>query len=130
MSKTIKLKTADDVVLHKMSEEAIREMVIKQADEMLKSLPKELRVSQVNSVQLESNLKQVADIGGWAQWTRACCDRRRLIEDFEDPLIDELRIETTGVEKALFQNHFDSNFSIRKVTEPESLKKIKAGKNK
>ncbi|MET0635660.1 MAG: hypothetical protein ABWZ25_06505 [Chitinophagaceae bacterium] len=126
MAKTINLKLDSSKVLHKMDEKEIREMVINQADAMLKSLPKDLKVSEVNSVRLQSSLKEVADIGVWAQWTRACCDRRRLIEDFEDPRVIELGIENPALEKAVFQNHFDSNFSIKQVTEPESLAKIKA----
>ena len=130
MSKTINLKTTDDVVLHKMTEEQIRQMVIKQADEMLKSVPKDLRISEVNSIKLESNLRQVAEIGGWAEWTRACCDKRRFIEDFVDPQIHELGITDPRIEKTVFQNHFDSNLSFKKITEPESLQKMKLGGKK
>lgn len=130
MSKTIKFKNSKDVALHQMKEEEIRDMVTKQADAMLAALPKELQVSEINSVQLESSLKQVADTGVWAQWTRACCDRRKSIEDFVDPAITELGITNPEIEKSVFQNHFDSNLSIRKVTEPESLRKIDATKNK
>ena len=125
-SRTIKLKNNRDVPLQQMKEEEIREMVIKQADTILAALPEDLRVAEVNSVQLESNLKQVADTGVWAQWTRACCDRRKRIEDFVDPALNELRIDNPQVEHAVFQNHFDSNFSVRKVTEQESLQKIDA----
>jgi hypothetical protein len=129
MSKTFKLTTSNDVSLHKMTETQIRDMVIKQADSMIKNLPKDLKLSEVNSVQLESNRREMADIGGWVQWTRACCDRRKIIENFVDPAIDELKIHNPAIEKLLFQNHFDSNLSFKQITEPESLKKIK-GDNK
>ena len=125
MSKTIKFQNASGVALHKMSENEIRELVIKQADRMLESIPHEIRIAGVNSVQLESSLKDAADIGGWAQWTRACCDKRNRIEDFTDPILPELAITDPGLEKLLHQNHFDSNLSIKQVTEEESLKKIR-----
>ena len=125
MSKTVKFHNASGAPLHKMSEKEIRQLVIKQADKMLDSIPKEIRISGVNSVQLESSLKEAADIGGWAQWTRACCDKRNRIEDFTDPVIPELGILNPGLEKILHQNHFDSNLTIKQVTEEASLKKIK-----
>ena len=128
MSKTLNFKTPDHVNLHKMTEKEITEMVTKEADNMLKNLPKDLDISEVNSVRLQSNLKQVADIGAWAEWTRACCNRRSIIEDFTDPAINELRVDDPAIEKAIFQNHFDSNFSIRQVTEPASLQKIQDAK--
>jgi len=126
MLKTIKLKNASGKALHKMTELEIREMVMKQAERMLDSIPKEIRVADVNAVQLESSLKDAADGGVWAQWTRACCDKRNRIEDFTYPENPELIISNPGLEKAMFQNHFDSNLSIRQVTEEISLKKIKA----
>ena len=128
MSKTFKLTAAEDLSLHKMTETQIRDMVAKQADSMIKNLPKDLKLSEVNSIQLGSNRREMADIEGWIQWTRACCDRRKLIEDFVDPVIDDLKIQNPAIEKVLMQNHFDSNLSIRGITEPETLKKIKANK--
>lgn len=125
MSKTIKLQNASGIALHKMSENEIRQLVMKQADKMLDSIPKEIRVAGVNSVQLESSLKEVAEVGGWAQWTRACCDKRNRIEDFTDPILPELGISNPALERVLHQNHFDSNLSIKQVTEEESLKKIR-----
>jgi len=127
MSKTIKLQNAGVRALHQMSEIEIRELVEKQTQQILESIPKEIRVAEVNSVQLESSLKQAADDGVWAQWTRACCDKRASIEDFTDPANAELGISSPDVERAVHQNHFDSNFSIKQVTEEASLQKIKAG---
>jgi hypothetical protein len=106
-----------------MDEQEIRAFVEKQTSKMLESIPSEIRISEVNSVQLESSVKQVQADGVWAQWTRACCDRRRRIEDFINPVILELAVNPL-LEKAIHQDHFDSNFSIRKVTEAKSLKKI------
>jgi hypothetical protein len=126
MSKTIKLQNASGRALHTMSENEIRELVIKQADKMLSSIPDGIRISDVNSVQLESSLKEAADVGAWAQWTRACCDKRDRIEEFTDPVINELGISNPNLERVLHQNHFDSNLSIRQVTEEASLKKIRA----
>jgi len=127
MSKTIKLQNAGGRALHKMSEIEIRQLVEKQTQRILESIPKEIRVADVNSVQLESSLKEAADVGVWAQWTRACCDKRAFIDDFTDPAIAELAISSAGIERAVHQNHFDSNFSIKQVTEEASLQKIKAG---
>jgi hypothetical protein len=125
MSKTIKLQNASGKALHKMTENEIRELVIKQADKMLNSIPGDIRIADVNSVQLESSLKEAADVGAWAQWTRACCDKRDRIEEFTDPENIELAISNPKIERALHQNHFDSNLSIRQVTEEASLKKIR-----
>lgn len=126
MSKLMKIKNTSGKALHKMSEPEIREMVIQLADRMLDGIPDEIRVSEINAVQLESSIKEAADAGAWAQWTRACCDKRKRIDDFVDPVNEELGIINPGLEKAVFQNHFDSNLSIRQITEPASLKKIKA----
>lgn len=128
MSKTVKLHNASGIPLHRMSEEEIRELVTKLSEGILDSIPKVIRVAEVNSVKVESTLKESADYGVWAQWTRACCDKRDRIEEFTDPSNEELGITNSSLEKAVHQNHFDSNLSIRQVTEEASLKKIK-GKN-
>lgn len=125
MSKTIKLQNASGKTLHKMTEIEIREMVIKQADAMLDRIPKEIRVAEVNAVRLESSLKEVANTGVWAQWERACCNRRNQIDGFTDPESPELGITNSAIEEAVFQNHFDSSFSIKQVTEQKSLDSIK-----
>jgi hypothetical protein len=128
MSKTINFKAPDHMHLHKMTEKEITEMVTKEADAMLSNLPKDLVVSQVNSIKLQSNLRQVAASGVAVEWIRACCNRRNVIEDFTDPAIDELRVSDPAIEKVIFQNHFDSNLTVRHVTEAASLEKIKAAK--
>ncbi|MEM9001688.1 MAG: hypothetical protein AAGB24_15620 [Bacteroidota bacterium] len=130
MARTLKLNNTGKVPLSKMSEKEIRGMVIKQAEEMLDRIPKDLRVSQVNSIQLESSLSEIADVGAWAQWTRACCDKRNRIDDFINPVINELSVSDPLIEKNIFQDHFDSNFEIKQVTEASSLKKINARSKK
>ena len=130
MTRTIKLQNTGRTALAKLSEKEIVEMVNSQADDMLNSLPKELQVADVNSVQLESSLKEVADTGVWAQWTRACCDKRRRIADFIDPVIGELAVDDPRIEKVVFQDHFDSNMVVREVTEPASVKRIGARKRR
>ncbi|MFN9622036.1 MAG: hypothetical protein ACK587_04255 [Cyanobacteriota bacterium] len=124
MARTIKLQNVAKTALGRMDEKEITAMVEKLADQMLRSLPEELKVSDINSIQLESSLKEVAADGVWAQWTRACCDKRRDIADFIDPVISELAVNTPQIERAVFQDHFDTNFVVKKVTEPNSLKKI------
>lgn len=130
MSRTLKFNNSGKTPLSKMSEKEISKMVIQQAEEMLEKLPKDLRVSQVNSIQLESSLHEVADFGAWAQWTRACCDKRNQIDDFINPVIDELVVFDPRIERSIYQDHFDSNFNVKQVTEESSLKKINARSKK
>ena len=111
MSKTIKLKAAKGVNLMDMKEDEIRKLVEEQADVALKQLPRDLRFSDVNSIMLESNPAETQAIGGWAKWTRACCDKRRRIEDFVNPTLPELTDGISGLERTLKQDHFDSNLS-------------------
>jgi len=116
MSHTYKFQASEDVQLSKMDEKEIRHMVERHADQYLKNLPEQIRASQVNSVQLSSNPFETVNGGVWAQWTRACCDRRAQIADFIYPEIDALRGGLTeGLEKELEQNHFDSDFAVRAV---------------
>lgn len=130
MSRTLKFKNSGKRPLSQMSEEEISKMVIQQAEEMLNGLPNDLKVSDVNSIQLASSLGEIADFGAWAQWTRACCDKRNRIDDFINPVIDELAVFDPKIEKNIFQDHFDSNFEVKQVTEPSSLRKINARSKK
>ena len=116
MSKTYRFQANKDVQLSKMDEAEIRKMVMQQADHYLENLPREVLPSEVNSVQLSSSPSEIAGAGVWAQWTRACCDRRSRIADFTYPEIDVLRGGLTEeLEAGLDQNHFDSNFAVRAV---------------
>lgn len=116
MTHTYKFQASKDVQLSRMNESEIRDMVVRQADQYLKTLPEQVRAAQVNSVQLSSNPFETVNGGVWAQWTRACCDRRAQIEDFIYPEIDALRGGMTEeLEKEMGQNHFDSDFAVRAV---------------
>lgn len=126
MSNTVTFRNTSGKALHKLSEKEIRAMVMKQADRMLNTIPKDIRVGDVSAVQLESSTKQAAVDGVWAQWTRACCDKRRLIDGFTNPVNPELAITKPEMGRALHQDHFDANLSIRQITESASLKKIKS----
>ncbi|MGD8861593.1 MAG: hypothetical protein PVI30_16410 [Myxococcales bacterium] len=123
MSKIYKVKAAPSIRLQEMTEQEVGKLVAEQADRMLESLPKEMRASDVNTVVMESHGREVADTGVWAQWTRACCDRRRRIEDFTYPEIERLQLEE-GFAKRARQNHFDSDFSVRRITEAATLKRL------
>lgn len=116
MSHTYKFQASEDVQLSKMDEAEIRKMVERQADQYLDALPAQVQAAQVNSVQLSSNPFETVNGGVWAQWTRACCDRRARIADFIYPEIEALRGGLTeGLEKELHQNHFDADFAVRAV---------------
>ena len=126
MSQLYKVKAAPSLRLKDMSEDEVTKLVSAQADEMLSALPKHLRASGVNAIQLESSAAEIAGTGVWAQWTRACCDRRRRIEDFVYPAdIEQLRIDPE-LGRKIKQDHFDTSFEVRQVTEKATLKRLKA----
>jgi len=130
MSKTIKLKAAKGVSLINMKEDDIRQLVEEQADVALKQLPSELRFSDVNSIMLESNPAETKEVGGWAKWTRACCDKRRRIEDFTNPVLPELTDGISGLERSLKQDHFDSNLSTSATAKGLKVKRKTSKKRK
>lgn len=116
MSKTFNFQATEKTILSKMDEHEIRKMVEKEADRFIESLPESVQLADVNSVQLRSSPREVADTGVWAQWTRACCGHRKNIADFTYPEIAELQTGfNANVEKKFKQDHFDSDFAVRAV---------------
>ena len=92
MAKVIKVRAPDKTALSKMNEEEIRSLVKTRAGKLLDSLPAEILPVGVNAVSLSSNPR--ADVGVWAEWTRACSDQRTRIQDYVDPPEFEIQEES------------------------------------
>jgi hypothetical protein len=116
MAKTIKLRAAESVRLSEMQEPEIRRLVQEHTEKVLSELPQEVRLSEVNSVILESNPREPQEIGVWGEWTRACS--RAAIENATSPSLPQL---TENLDQQLVRgDHFDSSFTVKKLgSEPD-----------
>lgn len=48
------------------------------------------------------------DVEVWVQWTRACCDSRQRIEDFEEPVVADLDVAVTKLPVRMHNTHIES----------------------
>jgi len=115
MSKVIQLRAPESMRLTNMKPEEIAERVAAEAGRMLDQLPGSIRPAAVSSISLETSQREAAEIGGWGEWSRARCDRRRDIHDSEIPQEHELQ-EGISFHAPEF-NHFDSAFTVKRITE-------------
>lgn len=121
MAKVINLKAPKSFSLLKMGEAEVAKYVSEHADRTLASLPDELRPVGVNRVSLGSN--QAADPGVWAQWTRACCDRRSRIEDFTDPVRDDYNDAITPLSGVKANTHIESQMVTYRLEDSRHVSK-------
>ena len=92
---------------------------VKRAESALDSLETGSRPIGINAVSLSQRLPgTAAEPGFWAEWTRACCDRRRVIEDFEDPLIEQFEREGSHVTRQLKGEHLESQLRVLELEHP------------
>jgi hypothetical protein len=118
MAKIINLKAPASMSLLKLSEAEVAKYVAEHADRSLKALPKDLHPVGVNRVSLGSN--PLADTEVWAQWTRACCDRRKRIEDFTDPVLEDyLTTPLSGIQVKA-NTHIESQMIVHRLENPNT----------
>lgn len=72
----------------------------------------------VNVLALSS---KAGDVGGWVQWTRACCDKRRRIEEFEEPLLREVDSTGIGLPSRVQEVHFESQLRTVRLQGPDHV---------
>jgi hypothetical protein len=93
MARLISLRAPESLRVDRKSQKELDAYVAEHAGRYLAQMPKDIRPAGISGVTLESLVKGTAsDPGVWAQWTRACCDRRNEIDDFVDPLRGDLEI--------------------------------------
>ncbi len=124
MSKEYRVTPPESMSLERMSPREIQGIVEEHATRMLESMPEGFRPTGVNRVVLDraigrgGGLGGPGDWGGWAEWTRACCGSRALIEDFEDPLIDELESPGSQVLRKVGGVHVESQLRVVDLEDP------------
>lgn len=126
MSKEYRVSPPESMALERMSAREIEGIVREHASRMLESVPEGFRPVGVNRVVLDRSIGRggglggAGDWGGWAEWTRACCGSRAQIEDFEDPLIDELERPGSQVARRMGGTHVESQLRIVDLEDPET----------
>jgi hypothetical protein len=121
MAQVINLKAPKSVSLMKMGEAEVAKYVSEHADKTLAALPETMKPAGINRVSLGSNL--AADPGVWAQWTRACCDRRRRIEDFTDPVMDDFNAAITPLSGIKAGVHIESQMVVHRLEDAKHVSK-------
>lgn len=106
--KTISLNAPRSMKLEKMPEAEIADYVAKEADRFLAAMPEGLRPVAVNTV----SLNRASDPGVWAQWTRACCDKRKSIDDFVNPVIRDFGVAGAAGLLERSETHAESELRI------------------
>ena len=120
MAKTINLRAPKSMKLHKMSASDVESFVSKEAARMLEAMPKDVRPVGVNAVAIDSISKRSAsDPGVWVQWTRACCDRRKQIEDFMEPVVRDFDPAAAVTRAAVADEHVESMMRTETLSNPK-----------
>jgi hypothetical protein len=116
--KTFQFRAPSSMKLHTMKAEEIERLVSTQADKALQAIPDTLRPVGVNAVTVDSITKGTAAAAGvWAQWTRACCDKRQRIEDYTD--ITPAEMLEIAQQRPEVAKHIETDFSIQVLTNPK-----------
>ncbi len=119
MAKYYQFRAPASIALDKMSDREIEKLVAEQSDRMLKALPEEFRPVGVQGIVLDSIREPTAIEGGvWAQWTRACCDKRKRIDEFREPITEELMEAAKALRPASYE-HIESQLSIQALSNPK-----------
>ena len=113
MAKVFHVRAPKSMTLAKMDEAAIYKQVEAEATKTLKAMPEGARPVGVNAVMVS----QLGQAGGWAEWTRACCGSRNLIEEYTDPTPEELAV--AGLTARPAAAHIESSLTIHT---PSNLK--------
>lgn len=120
MAKTINLRAPKSMKLHAMSAADVEAYVAKEASRMLEAMPKDVRPVGVNAVAIDSIVQQTAaDPGVWVQWTRACCDKRRQIEDFVEPLVRDFDPAADITRGGVAEQHIESLMRTETLSSPK-----------
>lgn len=131
MSKTLRIRAPKSMKLHAMSEREVEKYIAEEAGRMLDAMPRDIRPVGVNKVAIDSLVKgTAADAGVWAQWTRACCDKRDRIDDFVDPVMQEFDQEASLTRPELANEHVESQMRVQTLAYPAMHGKAKTPRKK
>lgn len=124
MAKILNLQAPKSMSLQKMGAEEVGQYVSKLADKALDGGLDDLRPVGVNAVALGQRIPgSTSEPGVWAEWVRACCNRRDRIEDFIDPVIDQFEREGSPVAHQLAGEHLESQMRIQTLEHPTKHRK-------
>jgi hypothetical protein len=118
--KTINLRAPKSMKLNTMSAADVEAFVAKEAGRLLDAMPKEVRPVGVNAVAIDSVVaRTAADPGVWVQWTRACCDRRKQIEDFIEPVVADFDPTAQVTRASVAGQHVESLMRTETLANPK-----------
>jgi hypothetical protein len=124
MSQEYRITPPESMALERMSPQEIEGIVTEHASRMLGSMPDGFRPVAVNRVVLDRAIGRpgggAGDWGGWAEWTRACCGSRAQIDDFQDPLINEIEVAGSPVMRRVGDIHVESQLRVVDLVDPET----------
>lgn len=103
MVRIVEFVPPESIRLGELSPQEAERAAIQAADDMLARLG-DVRPVGVNAMALS----QALDPEVWVQWTRACCDKRARIEDFEEPVVSDLDVTTSKLPARLQGIHLES----------------------
>jgi hypothetical protein len=119
MARILSVRAPQSMELRRMKSEEIEKQVSAMADEALERLPKGANPVGINAVSLSQHIPGTnADPGVWAEWTRACCNRRDKIDDFVDPVVDQFERPDSAVAQQIGAQHLESQLKIVHLEHP------------
>jgi hypothetical protein len=119
MAKTLNLRAPKTMKLNRMSSKDVEAFVAKESDRMLSAMPKDVRISGINAVAIESIARDaVLDADVWVQWTRACCDSRPRIDDFIEPVVKDFDPTALTTRPDVAEQHIESLMRTETLTNP------------
>jgi hypothetical protein len=119
MAKTLQIRAPKSMKLHEMSDKEVEKFVTKEAARMLEAMPKDIRPVGVNAVSIDSVVKGTsAEPGFWAEWTRACCDKRKSIDDYVDPVVSQFDPGVLTTNPAVANEHIETQMRVQTLSYP------------
>lgn len=120
MSRAISIRAPKSLALLKVSPKEIEQYVEGVSTRVLESLPEGVRPAGINMVKMEQVIAGTNQTpGGWAEWTRACCGKRHLIDDFVMPSVDEMRYLESPLLSRAGADHAEVQLRVVTMEYPE-----------
>src|SRR5258705_5239771 len=108
MSKIVRFRAPQSMKLQSMNPKEIEQLVESEVSKAMAKIPHDSRLVGVNAVSVDA--ARATGGGGWAEWTRACCGSRNQIEEYTDPVREEMVALETAARSG--NVHVESQFIV------------------
>lgn len=120
MARVVTLRAPASLPIREMDPREVERFVANMADGILERLDDDVLPDAISAVSLQQVLPGTEqDYGVWVEWTRACCDRRDRIPDFQTPVVDDFERAGSPVLDKFGGEHMEHQMRIVALEYPE-----------